>query len=102
MLIVFMVFSKLVKGLGLLRALRKLGSRLLRPRKIPVKNFFFSIFDRLKKELMALCKANIYLLNLKQKVESSFGLHGDSFLDDLLLGVFSMVVLLNLGTHGGS
>ena len=41
--------------------------------------------------------ANIYFLDLRRKVEGGFGLHDDGFFNGLLLGVFSMVILLGLG-----
>ena len=42
--IVFIIFPKLVKSFGVLGALRRLKSRLLRPRKIPVKTLFLDVF----------------------------------------------------------
>ena len=39
-----MVFLRLVRGLGVLGALKRLGSRLLRSGKIPVKNLLLGAF----------------------------------------------------------
>ena len=49
---------------------------------------------------MAPWTANIHFLDLKQKVESGFGLDGNGFLNDLLLDVFLAIILIGLGMDG--
>ena len=97
MFIVFMVFQRPVRGLRVLGALRKLGSRLLKPERVLIKDLFFDAFVYLKRGLMAARIANIYLSNPRRKVKSGFGLHSDGF-DGLLLGVFPTAILVCLGT----
>ena len=45
---------------------------------------------------MALKTARIYFSNLKQKVESGFGLHDNGFFDNLLLNIFLATILIGL------
>ena len=40
---------------------------------------------------------SIYLFDPEQKIETDFGLYGNSFLDDLLPSIFSTAILLSLG-----
>ena len=42
---------------------------------------------------------NIYFLDLGRKIENSFGLRGDGFLNSLLPGDFLTAILLGLGTN---
>ena len=101
-LIIFIVFLRLVRGLGIYRALKKLKSRLLRAKKILVENFFLIAFVRLEEKLMAQYTANIYLSDLGRKVESSFGLYIDGFLDSLFSGILPIAILFGLGIDEGS
>ena len=61
--IVSIVFPRLIRGLGILETLSRLGSRLLRPGRVPVENLFFTAFVRLRGGLMAPKIANIHLLD---------------------------------------
>ena len=58
--IVFMVLPRPVQGLGVFRAFRKLGSRLLKPKSVPVRDLFFSAFFCPGKGLMAPRIKNFY------------------------------------------
>ena len=100
-LIFAMVFQKLVKCFSVLRALTKLGSRLLRSRKIPVESLLLSAFVRLGRGLIVPMAANIYPSDPRQKVESFFDLCSEDFFDGLLLGVLLTVILLDLGMNKG-
>ena len=99
--IVLMVFLSFIKSLGIFEAFRRLASRLLRPGKIPVKNFFLGVCVCLERRLMILWTANIYFSDSRLKVESGFSLHGDSFFDRLLVDVFLATILIGLGMDKG-
>ena len=93
-----MVILRPVKGLGILKPLRKLGSRLLRPGKIPVKTLFFAMFVCFRKRLIALGIASIYFSDSGRKVKSGFSLCCNSFLNGLILDGFLATILIGLGT----
>ena len=93
-----MVLLRPVRGLGILRALRKIGSRLLRSRRVLVKNLLFNVFIRLEKRLMAPNIVNIHFSNSERKFEGGFGLRGKDFLNDLFPSVFLTAILIGLGT----
>ena len=98
MLIVFIVLLRPVKGLNVLRMLKRLGSKFLKPGKILVETFFFSMFIYFKRRLMALRTANIYFSNARRKIENGFGLRNNSFLHGLLSNIFLPIILIGLGT----
>ena len=93
-----MVFSRPVQGLSVLEALRKLGFKFLRLKRVPVKNFFLSVFVFFGGGLMAPKTANIHFSDPGQKIEDGFSLYDNSFFNILLLSIFSIVILLGLGT----
>ena len=95
--IVLIVFSRPVQGLGVLEALQKVESRLLKLGKVSIKNLLLGAFIKLGGGLMAPTIAAIYLLDPKGKVEGSFGLCGNGFLNGLLSSIFSTAILLGLG-----
>ena len=95
MLIAFMVLPRLIQGFGVFETLKRLGSRLLRPGRIPVENFLFGLFVRLGGGLMAPKIASIYFLDLEWKVEGGFGFCSDGFLNDLFPGVLLTAILLS-------
>ena len=97
--IILIALSGLVKGLDVLGALKRLGFELLRFEKVLVEDLLLDAFICLEKQLMALKTANIYLLDLRQKVESGFGLCGNGFLDGLIPVVFLTDILLSLSTN---
>ena len=88
-------------GLGILRELMRLGFRLLRPGRVPVDDLFLSTFVCLRGRLMAPKTARIYLLNLRQKVKSSFALCSNGLLDGLLPNVLPTAILLGLSMDRG-
>ena len=96
--IIFMIFPRLVRGMGVLGVLRRLGSRFLRFKRVLVGNLFFDAFVHLKGGLMASRTASIHFSDPERKVEGGFGLRGNGFFNGLLLGVFSIAILLGLGT----
>ena len=96
-----MVFPRPVQGHDVFGALKRLGFRLLRPRKVLVEDLLFCAFVRLEGGLIALKTANIYLSNPGQKSESGFGLYADSFFGGLLPNVLLTAILLGLGTNRG-
>ena len=87
--IISVVFSRPIWGLGILRALRTLKSKLLRPGRVPVENLLFVAFVRLGGGLIAPKTANIYFSNPRRKVKGGFGLRGNSFFNGLLTGILS-------------
>ena len=93
-----MVFLRPVRGLGILEVLRRLRSRLLRLKKVLIKDLLFGAFVRFGRGLMALRTTSIHFSDLRQKVEDSFSLCNDSFLNGLLSDIFSIAILLGLGT----
>ena len=93
-----MVFPRPVSGLGVLRALKKLGYRLLRLRKVLVKDLFFGAFVCLKRGSITLETASIHFSDPRQKVKGGFGLYNNGFLNGLFLVVLSMAILLGLDT----
>ena len=50
---------------------------------------------------MALRVASIYLTDSERKIDGSFGLHSNGFLDGLVSDIFPTVVLLNLRINKG-
>ena len=50
---------------------------------------------------MAPGEVSIYLTHSRKKVQGGLGLSRDSFLDDLVPGVFLTTFLFGLGTDGG-
>ena len=84
------------QSLGIIVKLRKLSYRLLELGKVLVKNLFLGVSICLKGQLMALGAANIYILDLRWKVESVFGLCNNSLFNGLLLNIFSITILLGL------
>ena len=96
---VLMVLSRLVQGLDFLGAMRRLGSGLLRPGRVLVRNFLFGVFIYFEGGLMAPRTASIHFSDAGQKVESGFGLFSDGFFDGLLSGVLPTAILLGLGTN---
>ena len=96
--IILIVFSRPIRGFGVFGVLEKLGSKFLRSRKILVEKFLFDMFVCFGGGLIAPKTANIYLLDRERKVESNFGLCGDSLLNGLLPDIISMAILFGLGT----
>ena len=94
--IIFIIFLRPVRGLGILGVLKRLGYRLLKPKRVLVENFLFDTFFHLGGRSMALKIANIYFLDSRQKVKGSFSLRNDSFLNGLLSSIFSKAILLGL------
>ena len=64
-LIIFIVFLRPVRSFDVFEVLKRLGFRLLRPRKVLDENFFFDIFVYLGKRSMALWTVNIYFWDLE-------------------------------------
>ena len=96
--IIFMVLLRPVRDLGMHGALKKLGSKLLKPEKVLIENFLFSAFVPLEEKLMTPRTANIYLLNPERKVGSGFSFCNNGLLDGLFLDVFPMANLFSLST----
>ena len=97
-LIISMVFLRLFRGFGILEALKRLESRLLRPEKVPIEDLLLGAFVRLRGGLITPKIGNIYLLDLGQKIERGFGFCNNDLLDGLLPGVFPTAILLGLRT----
>ena len=97
--IVFMVLPRSIQGLGVFRALRRLRSKLLKSRRVPVEDLLFGAFVCLGGRLMALKIVSIYFSDLRRKVEGRFSLCGNSLLNGLLLGVFLTAILLSLSIN---
>ena len=83
-LMISIVFSRLVQSLGVFGVLRRLRSRLLRPKRVLVKNLLLDAFVRLEGGSIAPKTAIIHLLNPRRQVENGFGLHNNGFLNSLL------------------
>ena len=96
-----MVLLSLIKGFGVLGALRRLEIRLLRPGKVLIEDFLLDAFVRLRGRLMASKTVNIPFFDSGQKVESGFSLYNDGLLDGLLPGILLTTILLCLSTDGG-
>ena len=96
--IISRVLPRLIQGLNVLETLKRLESKLLKLRKVLIKNLFLSAFVRLKERLMAPRTASIYFSDLKRKVESSFGFCDNGLFNRLFLDILSMAILLSLGT----
>ena len=97
--IVLMIFLRPVQSFGILGALKRLKSRLLRLEKVPFKDFFFGTFVRLKEGSIAPRTVNIYFSNPRRKIKGGFSFRGNGFLNGLLSSILSMAILLGLGMH---
>ena len=96
--ILLMVFLRLVWGFSILKTWKKLWSRLLRLREVPVKDLFLSAFIRFGERSMAPKTVSIYFLDPEPKVEGGFSFYNNSFFNGFFLSVFSMIILTSLGT----
>ena len=97
--ITLMVFSRTIWGLSVLKVLRRLRSRFLRPKRVLVENFFFGAFVRLGERSMAPKTVSIHFSDLKRKVKGGFALCGDDFFNSLLPGILPTAILFGLGTN---
>ena len=95
--IFLIVFLRLVKDFVVFEALKRLRSRFLKPGKILVKTLFLVYLFVIRKDQWL---SNIHFLDLKEKVESNFGLHDHDVLDSLLPDVFLAIILIGLSMHG--
>ena len=93
-----MVFPRLVRGPIVLKALKRLGFKILKPRRILVEEFLFAALVRLVKRLMAPKITSIYFSDPRRKAEGGFSLRSDGLFNGLLLGVFPTALSLGLGT----
>ena len=91
-----MVFPRPVRGLGILAALKRLRSNLLRPERVPIKDLLLGVFVHLVERLIAPKTATIYFSDPKQKIGVGFSLCSNGFLNGLLPIVLSTAILLGL------
>ena len=74
----------------------------LRLRAETIGAFIVGLFFELEEgETMGLGIVNIHLMDLGQKIEDGFGLHGNDFPKGLIADVFSMAILFDLGIDRG-
>ena len=93
-----MIFPRLVLNLGVFETLKRMGSRLLQPGRVSVKNLLLNPLVCLEGGSIASKIASIYFSDPGQKVKGGFGVYGNGLLNALLLDIFLTAILLGLDT----